>query len=177
MREGSPSLLLMTTTLPTTRLPKPLPTRAVVCPSRVLHCSLVSKASLGDSLMGPPPECLSSVHITHAHSARAVTVDVSRQSATNTDVRHPTRIIGRPPRSSSTPYTFRAPRVRERNRELLPLPEVVGLADQRTAQRPASGGSVGECPGRQENGAEVSRESCSQEGRYKANLAVHTLAA
>jgi hypothetical protein len=52
----------------------------------------------------------------------------------------------------------------------------MGLADQRTAQRLASGGSVGECPGRQENGAEVSRESRPQEGRYKANLAVHTLA-
>jgi hypothetical protein len=31
----------------------------------------------------------------------------------------------------------------------------MGLADQRTAQRLASGGLVGECPGRQENGAEV----------------------
>src|SRR5262245_42854760 len=99
MREGSPSLPLMTTTLPTTRPPKPLPTRAVVCAKRVLHCSLVSKASLADSLIGPPPECLSSVHITHAQSARVVAVDVSRESATNTDVRHVTRIIGRPPRS------------------------------------------------------------------------------
>src|SRR5262245_7066804 len=67
--------------------------------NRVLHCSLVSKASLADSLIGPPPECLSSVHITHAQSARVVAVDVSRESATNTDVRHVTRIIGRPPRS------------------------------------------------------------------------------
>src|SRR5262245_50644723 len=98
MREGSPSLLLMTTTLPTTRPPKPFPKRAALYANRVLHSSLVSKASLADSLIGPPPECLSSVHITHAQSAWAVAVDVSRQSATSIDVRQATRIIGCPPR-------------------------------------------------------------------------------
>src|SRR4029450_13568886 len=97
MREGLPSLLLMITTLPTTRPPNPFPTREVVFANRVLHCSLVSKASLADSLIGPPSACLSSVHITHAHSAWAVAVDVSRQNATSTDVRHATRIIGCPP--------------------------------------------------------------------------------
>src|SRR4029453_3841992 len=45
-----------------------------------------------------------------------------------------------------------------------------GLADQRTAKCRALGGSRQECPGRQENGAEGSRESCPPEGRYKANL-------
>src|SRR6185436_19419993 len=105
MREGLPSLLLMITTLPTTRPPNPFPTREVVFANRVLHCSLVSKASLADSLIGPPSACLSSVHITHAHSAWAVAVDVSRQNATSTDVRHATRIIGCPPRSSSPPPT------------------------------------------------------------------------
>src|SRR5262245_30652097 len=107
MREGSPSLPLTTATLPTTRPPKPLPTRAVVYANRVLHCSRVSNASLADSLMGPPPECLSSVHITHAHSACTVAVDVSRQSATNTDVRHVTRIIGRPPLRFQGPHAAR----------------------------------------------------------------------
>ena len=58
-----------------------------------------------------------------------------------------------------------------------PLEGRVGLADQRTAQRLASGGSVGECPGRQENGAEVQEKVAPRrEGWYKANLAVHTLA-
>jgi len=81
--------------------------------------------------------------------------------------------------------------VRERKRELTsqgmgtieckisraaPIAEGVGLADQRTAQRLASGGSVGECPGRQANGAEVQEKVAPKEGRYKANLAVHTLA-
>ena len=92
MREGSPSLPLMTTALPTTRPPKPLPTRAVVCASRVLHCSLVSKASRGESLMGPPPECLSSVHITHAHSALAIADKASTVSAAITEARR-SRII------------------------------------------------------------------------------------
>src|SRR4029453_3598584 len=45
-----------------------------------------------------------------------------------------------------------------------------GLADQRTAECRALGGSREECPGRPENGAEGSRESCPPEGRYKANL-------
>src|SRR5262245_16722666 len=112
MREGSPSLLLMTTTLPTTRPPNPLPTRAVVCANRVRHCSRVSKASVADSLMGAPSARLSSVHSTHAHSARAVTVEVSRQNATSIDVRHATRIIGCPPRSflttSGSPVASRA---------------------------------------------------------------------
>src|SRR4030095_10251554 len=45
-----------------------------------------------------------------------------------------------------------------------------GLADQRTAECRALGGSRGEWPGRPENGAEGSRESCPPEGRYKANL-------
>src|SRR5215467_4935828 len=44
-----------------------------------------------------------------------------------------------------------------------------GLADQRTAERGALGGSREECPSRQENGARGSRESCPPEGRYKAN--------
>src|SRR5439155_2650939 len=44
-----------------------------------------------------------------------------------------------------------------------------GLADQRTAKRGTPGGSRVECPGRQENGAEGSRESRPREGRYKAN--------
>src|SRR5262245_25175598 len=92
MREGSPSLSLMTTTLPTTRPPKPLPTRAVGCASRAVHCSLVSKASLGESLMGPPPECLSSVHITHAHSALAIADKASTVSAAITEARR-SRII------------------------------------------------------------------------------------
>src|SRR4030095_10786967 len=45
-----------------------------------------------------------------------------------------------------------------------------GLADQRTAECRALGGSREECPGRPENGAEGSRESCPPEGRYKATL-------
>src|SRR5206468_9208624 len=44
------------------------------------------------------------------------------------------------------------------------------LADQRTAECGALGGLREECPSRQENGAEGSRESCPPEGRYKANL-------
>src|SRR4030095_8019321 len=44
-----------------------------------------------------------------------------------------------------------------------------GLADQRTAECRALGGSRQECPGRQENGGEGSRESCTQEGRDMAN--------
>src|SRR5262245_44326230 len=94
MREGFPSLLFMTTTLPITRPPNPLPTNAIVYSNRVLHCSLVSKASVADSLIGPPSACLSSVHSTHAHSAWAVTVDVRRQNATSNDA---LRIIGWPP--------------------------------------------------------------------------------
>src|SRR6266849_4420673 len=46
------------------------------------------------------------------------------------------------------------------------------LADQRTLLGRAPGGSRRDCPGRQENGAEGSRESGPSEGRYKANLAV-----
>src|SRR5262245_3515334 len=38
-----------------------------------------------------------------------------------------------------------------------------GLADQRTAECRALGGSREECPGRQENGGEGSRESCLPE--------------
>src|SRR5215831_825445 len=87
--------------------------------------------------------------------------------------------------SSSTPYTVRAPRVRERKRELIsqnigtieckrsraaPIAEVVGLADQRTAQRPASGGSVGECPGRQENGAEVQEKVAPRRASIRRTL-------
>src|SRR2546422_1838965 len=45
-----------------------------------------------------------------------------------------------------------------------------GLADQRTAECGALGGSREECPSRQENGAGGSRESRPSEGRYKANL-------
>src|SRR4030095_13881264 len=109
MREGLPSLLLMITTLPTTRPPNPFPTREGVYANRVLHCSLVSKASLADSLRGPPSTCLSSVHIPHAHSAWAVAVDVSRHNATSTDVRHATRIITCPPRRSRAPRLFQFP--------------------------------------------------------------------
>src|SRR3989449_1905130 len=45
-----------------------------------------------------------------------------------------------------------------------------GLADQRTAECGALGGSREECPSRQENGGGGSRESRPWEGRYKANL-------
>jgi hypothetical protein len=44
------------------------------------------------------------------------------------------------------------------------------LADQRTEPAGTPGGSAPDCPGRQENGAEGSRESCPPEGRYKSNL-------
>jgi hypothetical protein len=44
------------------------------------------------------------------------------------------------------------------------------LADQRTKTPGTPGGSAPDCPGRQENGAEGSRESCPPEGRYKGNL-------
>jgi hypothetical protein len=44
------------------------------------------------------------------------------------------------------------------------------LADQRTEPSRAPGGSAPDCPGRQENGAEGSRESRPPEGRYKGNL-------
>src|SRR5216683_5584760 len=46
------------------------------------------------------------------------------------------------------------------------------LADQRKLLGRAPGDSRRDCPGRQENGAEGSRESGPSEGRYKANLAV-----
>jgi hypothetical protein len=58
---------------------------------------------------------------------------------------------------SNALYTLRAPIIDmgtidcKRDREL--PPEREGLADPRTVQRLAFGGSVGECPGRQENGA------------------------
>jgi hypothetical protein len=55
-----------------------------------------------------------------------------------------------------------------------PSPSMRGLVDQRTNTFRAPGGSIADCPGRQENGAEGSRESRPPEGRYKANLAVHT---
>jgi hypothetical protein len=44
------------------------------------------------------------------------------------------------------------------------------LADQRTEPPGTPGGSAPDCPGRQENGVEGSRESCPPEGRYKGNL-------
>src|SRR5262249_20358814 len=44
------------------------------------------------------------------------------------------------------------------------------LADQRTESTGTPGGSAPDCPGRQENGAGGSRESCPLEGRYKGNL-------
>src|SRR5207245_4666307 len=86
---------------------------------------------------------------------------------------------------SSTPYTVGAPRVRERKREPTswdmgtieckrsrdaPIAEGVGLADQRTAQRLASGGSVGECPGRQENGAEVQEKVAPRRAGIRRTL-------
>jgi hypothetical protein len=55
-----------------------------------------------------------------------------------------------------------------------PSPSMRGLVDQRTNTFRAPGGSIADCLGRQENGAEGSRESRPPEGRYKANLAVHT---
>src|SRR6266508_1932268 len=57
-------------------------------------------------------------------------------------------------------------------RERRPKPDGQELADQRTWLRKALGGSRRDCPGRQENGAQGSRESGPPEGRYKANLAV-----
>jgi hypothetical protein len=51
-----------------------------------------------------------------------------------------------------------------------PLEGGVGLADQRTAQRLASGGSVGECPGRQVNGAEVQEKVAPRRAGIRRTL-------
>src|SRR5437899_9891932 len=80
-------------------------------------------------------------------------------------------ITGRPPvrRRESAPAG--ATVVRETS-ERRPTHDGQELADQRTLLRRARGGSRRDCPGRQENGAQGSRESGPLEGRYKANLAV-----
>src|SRR5262249_55987333 len=58
---------------------------------------LVSNASLAESLIAPPSACLSSVHITHAHSAQTVAVTVSTWNATSSSPMRASRIITRPP--------------------------------------------------------------------------------
>src|SRR4029453_9883888 len=57
----------------------------------------------------------------------------------------------------------------KRSRDV-PIAEGVGLADQGTAQRLASGGSVGECPGRQENGAEVQEKVAPRRAGIRRTL-------
>src|SRR5207245_146072 len=92
---------------------------------------------------------------------------------------------------SSTPYTVWAPRVRERKREPTswdmgtieckrsrdaPIAEGVGACrpeDRSTPSLRRLSGRVSRSARERRRG---SRESCPQEGRYKANLAVHTLA-